>query len=96
VPLFAVLLATIAFVPIDDRPVTAQLPVMLGRIAGVAVHAPPRALLGRFIDPGRPDALIAWLNNEAVRTRRFARSRRDLRGRLLASARALALTPRVP
>ncbi len=51
----------------DDRPVTAQLPVMLGRIAGVTVDAPPPALLGRFLVPGRSDALIAWLNREASR-----------------------------
>ncbi len=65
--LFALVAAAIAFVPIDDRPVTLQLPVMLGRIAGVAVDAPPRAQLGHFLESGRSDALIAWLNDEAVR-----------------------------
>jgi Protein of unknown function (DUF4127) len=64
--LIAVLVAAIAFVPMDDRPVTSQLPVMLGRIAGLKVEAPPRTLLGRFLDPGRSDALIAWLNHEAA------------------------------
>lgn len=64
--LLALLLATIAFVPIDDRPVTSQLPVMLGRIAGVAVEAPPRALQGHFLQPGHSDQLIAWLNHEAA------------------------------
>ncbi len=59
--------AAIAFVPMDDRPVTSQLPVMLGRIAGVPVEAPPRALLGRFLQSGRSDQLIAWLNEEAER-----------------------------
>ncbi len=63
----ALAFAAIAFVPIDDRPVTWQMPVMLGRIAGVPVESPPRALLGRFIDPGRPDAIIAWLNQTAAR-----------------------------
>lgn len=63
----ALLLAAIAFVPIDDRPVTFQLPVMLGRIAGVAVQAPPRRLVGNFLQAGRSDALIAWLNGEAAR-----------------------------
>jgi hypothetical protein len=73
VHIFAFVLAAIAFVPIDDRPVTWQMPVMLGRIAGVPVDSPPRALLGRFIDPGRPDAIIAWLNQTAARadTRAF-------------------------
>ena len=48
----------------DDRPVTSELPVLLGRIAGVPVEAPPRDLLGRFLDAGRSDELIAWLNRE--------------------------------
>ncbi len=49
----------------DDRPVTSELPVMLGRIAGVHVEAPPRGLIGRFLVAGRSDDLIAWLNREA-------------------------------
>ncbi|MFZ0573073.1 MAG: DUF4127 family protein [Candidatus Cybelea sp.] len=67
------LLAVIAFVPMDDRPVTAELPVMLGRIAGVRVEAPPPDLIGRFLGPGRSDDLIAWLNRETGRrqTRAF-------------------------
>lgn len=66
ISLGAIVLATIAFVPIDDRPVTYELPVMLGRIAGVPVDAPPPALLGRFLHPGKSDALIGWLNREAA------------------------------
>jgi hypothetical protein len=62
------LFAAIAFVPMDDRPVTSQLPIMLGRIAGVAVDAPSHDLLGRFLVAGRSDALIAWLNAQAART----------------------------
>jgi uncharacterized protein DUF4127 len=71
--LLAILFAAIAFVPIDDRPVTAQLPVMLGRIAGVNVAEPPQPLLGRFLQAGKSDALIAWLNGEAAtpQTRAF-------------------------
>ena len=49
----------------DDRPVTLQLPVLLGRIAGQPVIAPPRALLGRYLTPGSPDEIIAWLNGRA-------------------------------
>src|SRR5580704_16844550 len=68
-PLFALILSTIAFLSIDDRPVTSQLPVMLGRIAGVRVETPPRRLLGHFLDPGKSDALIAWINQTAAKKR---------------------------
>ncbi len=70
--LIAILLAAIAFVPIDDRPVTAQLPPMLGRIAGVPVESPPRELQGHFLQAGRSDALIAWLNHEAAKPQTHA------------------------
>jgi Protein of unknown function (DUF4127) len=59
------LCAPIVFVPLDDRPVTLTLPLMLGRIAGHAVVAPPRGLLGHFLQPGDPDAIVAWLNGKA-------------------------------
>lgn len=58
----ALALATIAFVPLDDRPVTRQLPQLLGRIAGVPVTEPPLPLLGNYLDFGKPDAIVAWLN----------------------------------
>lgn len=56
----------IALVPLDDRPVTRQLPQMLGAIAGVRVLVPPRAMLGHFLSAGRPDALAQWLESAAV------------------------------
>lgn len=56
------LLHPIAFVPLDDRPVTRQLPQLLGRIAGRSILEPPRADLGNYLDPGDPDAIVAWLN----------------------------------
>lgn len=62
----AALLASIAFVPLDDRPVTADLPVMLGRIAGVTVDSPPPSMLGWYVQPGRPDDIVAWLNHRAA------------------------------
>jgi hypothetical protein len=64
----ALVLASIAFVPLDDRPVTAQLPVMLGRIAGVPVRTPPARYLGSHFTPGDPDAVVRWLNH-ATRSR---------------------------
>jgi uncharacterized protein DUF4127 len=62
----AALLASIAFVPLDDRPVTAELPVMIGRIAGVRVEIPPAHLLGHYLTPGRPDRIVVWLNQRAA------------------------------
>ncbi|MBV8246074.1 MAG: DUF4127 family protein [Candidatus Eremiobacteraeota bacterium] len=53
--------AEVAFVPLDDRPVTLQLPQMLGAIAGAKLDVPPRALLGNYLTFGDPSALRAWL-----------------------------------
>jgi hypothetical protein len=61
------LAATFVLVPLDDRPVTLQLPKMLGAIAGVRVATPPRALLGNYLDPGDPQALARWLRDESPR-----------------------------
>jgi hypothetical protein len=58
------LIAAIAFVPMDDRPVTARLPVLVGRIAGVTVATPPAPDLGHYLTPGNPDAVGRWLNRE--------------------------------
>lgn len=55
--------APIVLVPLDDRPVTAQLPRLLGRIAGIDVVEPPKSLLGHYLRFGDPDAIIAWLNS---------------------------------
>jgi hypothetical protein len=70
--MIAFLLAlAMVFVPLDDRPVTYQLPLMLGRIAGQSVVAPPRALLGRYLHFGQPDAIVRWLNSDAPRAGRY-------------------------
>lgn len=63
--LFALL--SIIFIPLDDRPVTYQLPLLLGRIAGASVHAPPKELLGHYLTAGKPDRIIAWLNQDEQR-----------------------------
>lgn len=56
----------IAYVPLDDRPVTRQLPQMLGAIAGRTVIEPPASLLGNYLTPGNPDAIVTWLNGTAA------------------------------
>jgi hypothetical protein len=59
------LAATFVLIPLDDRPVTLQLPKMLGAIAGVRVVTPPRAMLGSYLTFGQPDAIAQWLANDA-------------------------------
>ncbi|HZX68085.1 MAG TPA: DUF4127 family protein [Candidatus Elarobacter sp.] len=69
--LFSSLLAlTFVLVPLDDRPVTAQLPRMLGAIAGVAVAEPPKPLLGRYLTPGDSAGIMRWLRDDAPRDAR--------------------------
>jgi hypothetical protein len=66
-PARAAQISPIVLVPLDDRPVTRQLPQMLARIAGRTVLEPPRELLGNYLRFGKPDAIIAWLNGQDVR-----------------------------
>jgi len=54
---------SIAFIPLDDRPVTLQLPIMLGRIAGQPLLVPPREAVGHYLTPGDPAALLRWLRS---------------------------------
>ncbi len=61
---------TLVVVPLDDRPVTAQLPRLLGAIAGARVAEPPRPLLGRYLTPGDPPAILRWLRDDAPRDAR--------------------------
>ena len=59
--------APIVIVPIDDRPVTRQLPIMLGAIAGIPVIEPRRALLGHYLTPGDPEAIYRWLASDETK-----------------------------
>jgi Protein of unknown function (DUF4127) len=56
----------VVFVPLDDRPVTYQLPQMLGAIAGRPIVTPPRATLGHYLAPGDPEAILSWLESGVV------------------------------
>jgi Protein of unknown function (DUF4127) len=68
---FSSLLAlTFVVVPLDDRPVTAQLPRLLGAVAGVQVAEPPRPMLGRYLTPGDAAEIVRWLRDDAPRDAR--------------------------
>jgi hypothetical protein len=56
----------IAFVPLDDRPVTEQLPRALGAVAGVDVLEPPQSAIGNYLSPGDPEAIARWLRSDAT------------------------------
>ncbi|GAC1441090.1 MAG: DUF4127 family protein [Vulcanimicrobiaceae bacterium] len=56
----------IAFVPLDDRPVTYQLPVRLGDIAGQPIVTPPHASIGTYLRAGDPEAIARWLRGPQV------------------------------
>jgi hypothetical protein len=67
---FSLLGLTFVVVPLDDRPVTAQLPRLLGAVAGVRVAEPPRPLLGHYLVPGDAPGVLRWLRDEAPRDAR--------------------------
>jgi hypothetical protein len=52
-------------VPLDARPVTADLPADLARAAGAEVRVPPRDLLGDRRRPADVDRLWVWLDEQA-------------------------------
>jgi hypothetical protein len=54
----------ILLVPLDSRPAAGQFAQMIGKMANVEVRLPPYESLGRFTQPGNPDAIIEWLKNQ--------------------------------
>jgi len=54
----------ILLVPLDSRPAAGQFAQMIGRIGGAEVRMPPYETLGRFTDPGRPEAILDWLESQ--------------------------------
>lgn len=58
----------VALLPLDDRPFSTKLMRLLGRMVDYEVTLPPAELIGRFDDPGDPEALIQWLQTIAPDT----------------------------
>ena len=54
----------VLLIPLDDRPPCVEFEQMLGRIANAEVVAPPRSMLGRFTEAGKPQAIADWLKNQ--------------------------------
>lgn len=55
----------LGLVPLDERPVSTQLPRMVAAIAGTELAVPPADVLGRFREPGEHADLRAWLDATA-------------------------------
>ncbi|MBV8365335.1 MAG: DUF4127 family protein, partial [Candidatus Eremiobacteraeota bacterium] len=47
--------------PLDDRPATAQFPLLTSAICGAQLATPPASMLGHFSNAGDGDALARWL-----------------------------------
>ncbi|MBS1794130.1 MAG: DUF4127 family protein [Acidobacteria bacterium] len=60
--------AKILLIPLDDRPPCLQFPVRMGQIGEAEVVTPPIELLGRFTEPGKPDAIIEWLKAQDLKS----------------------------
>jgi len=54
----------VLLVPLDSRPAAGQFAQMIGSMANVRVVMPPYEDLGRFIQPGNPDAILDWLEDQ--------------------------------
>ncbi|MBX3118056.1 MAG: DUF4127 family protein [Fimbriimonadaceae bacterium] len=58
----------ILLVPLDSRPAAGQFSQMIGRMASVEVQLPPYNLLGRYTEPGKPDLILDWLEQQDFKT----------------------------
>ncbi|MBS1717035.1 MAG: DUF4127 family protein [Armatimonadetes bacterium] len=57
----------ILLIPLDSRPATGQFAQMIAKMANVRVEMPPEEVLGRFTDPGDPQAILHWLDDQDYR-----------------------------
>ncbi|MBV6457024.1 MAG: hypothetical protein HONBIEJF_00129 [Fimbriimonadaceae bacterium] len=54
----------LVLIPLDDRPAATQFAQMIGEIADVEVVTPPTPMLGKFLQAGKPDAILDWLESQ--------------------------------
>lgn len=59
---------SLAFLPLDERPVNIGLPAGIAAIAGATLVLPPEELLPELRQPGNADALGRWLEDTAPST----------------------------
>jgi len=56
----------VLLIPLDDRPAAGQFAQMIGEVAGVQIETPPAEVLGRFLTPGKPELILAWLEKTGM------------------------------
>ena len=54
----------ILLIPLDDRPPCLQFTQKMGLLANAEVVAPPMDILGNFMDPGQPEKISKWLDQQ--------------------------------
>lgn len=52
----------VALLPLDDRPVSTRALRLLGRMVDYEIMLPPAEIIGRFDQPGDPEAAAHWLS----------------------------------
>lgn len=57
-------LARVMLIPLDDRPPCLQFTQLIGQIGDAEIVAPPRSLLGRFTEAGRPEEIARWAEEQ--------------------------------
>ncbi len=56
----------VALLPLDDRPVSTRSLRLLGRMVDYDITLPPAEIIGRFDQPGDPEAAANWLSATAA------------------------------
>jgi hypothetical protein len=60
--------AKILLIPLDERPPCLQFPVKMGLIGDVELITPPYEMLGRFLDFGKSDEIIRWIDAQNIQS----------------------------
>ena len=60
--------ARILFIPLDDRPPCMKFTLKMGLIGDVELITPPRKMIGRFLDYGKSDEIIRWIESQNIKS----------------------------
>lgn len=60
--------ARVLLIPLDDRPPCLQFPLKMGLVGDVEIITPPRGMLGKFLDYGKSDEIIRWIDAQNIKS----------------------------